>query len=78
MCNIKPTHDFATRIAAIAPKIEAMIHLGMLNSRMKDFFGIWFLTNTFSFDGDMISRAVAATFKRRGTELNKGNIAQLD
>jgi hypothetical protein len=59
----------------IAEKVEAIAHLGMLNSRMKDFFDIWFLTKTFTFDAGKLSQAIGATFSRRGTEWN---IAKLD
>ena len=32
----------------VAEKLEAIFQLGMLNSRMKDFFDVWFLASTFS------------------------------
>ena len=54
----------------IAEKLEAMMHLGMLNSRMKDFFDVWFLAHTFSFDGASLAKAIHATFERRGTPLD--------
>lgn len=53
----------------IAEKLEAMVSLGRVNSRMKDFYDIWILAQTFPFDDDRLSRAIAATFERRGTEL---------
>jgi hypothetical protein len=31
----------------VAEKLEAIVSLGMLNSRMKDFYDIWFLARTF-------------------------------
>lgn len=55
--------------AVIAEKLEAMVHLGMLNSRMKDFFDLWFLARTFSFDAAALADAIRATFERRGTAL---------
>lgn len=61
----------------IAEKVEAMVHLGMLNSRMKDFFDVWFLAKTFSLEPDKVSRAVAATFERRRTELHIKKIERL-
>ncbi len=61
----------------IAEKVEAMVHLGMLNSRMKDFFDVWFLAKRFPFRGDKISRAIAATFTRRGTELDREQVGKL-
>ena len=53
----------------VAEKFQAMVHLGMTNSRMKDFFDVWSLAREFEFDGDGLAKAIAATFKRRGTEL---------
>jgi hypothetical protein len=35
--------------SVIAEKLEAIVSLGMPNSRMKDFFDIWFLARTFPF-----------------------------
>jgi hypothetical protein len=57
--------DGYTRESAIAEKLEAMVKLGTLNSRMKDFFDIWFLSQHFEFDGATLSRAIAATFAAR-------------
>ncbi|HEU0138642.1 MAG TPA: nucleotidyl transferase AbiEii/AbiGii toxin family protein [Bryobacteraceae bacterium] len=56
--------------AVIAEKLEAMVHLGMLNSRMKDFFDIWFLARTFSFESSALADAIRITFERRGTQLD--------
>ncbi len=55
------------RETAIAEKFEAMLKLGELNSRMKDFFDIWSLATHQSFDGAILSKAVARTFERRNT-----------
>lgn len=56
------------RETAIAEKFEAMISLGRLNSRMKDFFDVWMLAKTSDFHGNELSAAVFATFHKRGTE----------
>lgn len=61
----------------IAEKTEAIVSLGMLNTRMKDFFAIWFLAQTFAFDGRTLHDALRATFGRRNTELSSGNLAKL-
>jgi hypothetical protein len=53
----------------IAVKFQAMVALGRANSRMKDFYDIWFLSQSFPFDDDRLARAIAATFKRRETEI---------
>lgn len=51
----------------IAEKIEAMIHLGELNSRMKDFYDVWKLSQLNSFDARTLSEAVRATLDNRNT-----------
>lgn len=55
------------RYTVVAEKFEALTSLGILNSRMKDFFDLWILARHSDFDGAMLTRAVAATFERRRT-----------
>lgn len=57
------------REAVIAEKLEAMVALGLPNSRMKDFADIWFLSQHFQFDGGILARAIVETFARRGTTM---------
>lgn len=57
------------RETVIAEKFQAMVALGLANSRMKDFYDIWLLSQSFPFHDDRLARAVAATFERRGTEI---------
>ena len=54
---------------AVAEKVEAMIHFGGLNSRMKDFYDIWQLSQKLEFDADVLSEAIRQTFKNRDTQL---------
>jgi predicted nucleotidyltransferase component of viral defense system len=56
----------------VAEKLEAMVSLGETNSRMKDFFDIWFLSQRFEFDGRLLAEAIQATFVRRLTKLPEG------
>lgn len=56
-----------SRESTIAEKLEAMVKLGILNSRMKDFFDIWLLSQYFDFDGEVLADAVTKTFSIRGT-----------
>jgi hypothetical protein len=56
--------------SVIAEKLEAIVSLGMLNSRMKDFFDIWFLARTFRFRAIALGDAIRATFERRATRLD--------
>lgn len=57
------------REAVIAEKLEALVKLGIANTRMKDFYDLWKLLCDFDFDGALLSDAIKATFKRRGTEI---------
>ena len=52
----------------IAEKSQAMVHLGSLNSRMKDFYDIWRMSRQFDFEGKTLSEAIQRTFNNRGTE----------
>ena len=60
------------RYTVVAEKLEALTSLGMLNSRMKDYFDLWILAKHSDFDGQILSRAVAATFDRRRTVIPTG------
>ena len=53
----------------VAEKFEAMVTLGMANSRMKDFYDIWTLANNLEFKGSVLSLAIKKTFERRKIEL---------
>jgi hypothetical protein len=53
----------------IAEKLHAMVTLGEANSRMRDFFDIHALSENRHFDGEILTRAVRATFERRRTPI---------
>jgi hypothetical protein len=55
------------RETVVAEKLEALAKLGMVNSRMKDFFDLAILARSFPFVGSVLRDAIAATFQRRGT-----------
>jgi hypothetical protein len=57
------------RYTVVAEKFEALTSLGMLNSRMKDFFDLWVLSTHSDFNGVVLAQAVTATFERRNTPL---------
>ncbi len=57
------------RETVVAEKFQSMVELGIANSRMKDFFDLWTLSRTFSFDGARLTGAIRATFERRRTSL---------
>ncbi len=57
------------RETSIAEKFEAMTKLGEINSRMRDFFDVWVLSQSFPFEGPVLADAIRSTFARRGTEV---------
>ena len=46
-----------------------MVVLGVLNSRMKDFYDVWTMAQVFPFNGHTLCRAIWSTFERRRTEI---------
>lgn len=63
------------RETVVAEKFEAMVKLGQLNSRLKDFFDLWLLSRQFEFDGRLLSEAVTRTFENRKTAMSAVPIA---
>lgn len=63
------------RYTLVAEKIEAMVRLGHANSRMKDFYDIWLLSGMFSFDGEVLRKALKNTFDQRRTAIPKSTPA---
>jgi hypothetical protein len=59
----------------VAEKFEAMVKLGIANTRMKDFHDVWFLAQRFEFDGPTLRKAIEATFARRKTNLSQSPVA---
>ena len=53
----------------VAEKFEAMVKLGIANSRMKDFHDLRAICELFPFDGQVLSEAIVRTFARRKTLL---------
>ena len=57
------------REAVVAEKFEAMVRLGIANTRMKDFYDLWVMAMSFAFCGNSLADALVATFSSRGTPL---------
>lgn len=53
----------------VAEKFHAMVKLGIANSRLKDFYDVWIISQMFSFDGSVLLNALERTFERRNTPL---------
>lgn len=51
--------------AVVAEKLHAMVELGMLNSRMKDFYDLWSMSRELIFDGPVLAHAVHSSFNGR-------------
>jgi predicted nucleotidyltransferase component of viral defense system len=58
-----------SRESVVAEKYEAMVRLGIANSRMKDFYDVWILTREFDFEGVTICNAIQKTFEKRRAAL---------
>jgi hypothetical protein len=57
-------------LTTLAEKFQAMVKLGALNSRMKDFYDVWCIINTSDFSQDEVVAACVATFDHRNTEFS--------
>lgn len=57
------------RETVVAEKYQAMVQLGIANSRMKDFYDLWVIGRLFDFDGPTLANALAGTFERRNTTI---------
>lgn len=51
---------------SVAPSRDRCVRA---NSRTKDFYDIWLLSQPFPFDDDRLARGIAATFERRETRI---------
>jgi hypothetical protein len=58
-----------SRETAIAEKFQAMVKLGDLISRMKDFFDIMSLSKNYDFSGDSLAEPIKGTFAQRETDV---------
>jgi predicted nucleotidyltransferase component of viral defense system len=64
-----PVLRLYSKETVVAEKAEAMVQLGLVNSRMKDYFDLWILLREFEFDGELLKMAIHATFNRRKTPI---------
>ena len=55
------------RYTVVAEKLEAIISLGIANTRMKDYFDLWMLCEHDVFDGEILMKAIHATLRCRKT-----------
>lgn len=57
------------RETVIAEKFDALVELGLRNTRLKDFHDLWVLAGNYDFEGETLTEAIRATFNRRRTPL---------
>jgi predicted nucleotidyltransferase component of viral defense system len=55
----------------VAEKFQAMVALGVINGRMKDYFDIWAMSQSVQISDADLDIAIGATFARRRTEIPK-------
>ncbi len=53
----------------VAEKTEALLCLGMVNSRLKDYYDLWRISETCRFDSKMLTEALLRTCRHRRTTL---------
>lgn len=58
-----------TRETLIAEKLQAMVFLGSINSRMKDFYDVWLLAQETTIDGSALYQSIRTTFENRNTSI---------
>lgn len=56
----------------VAEKLEALVSLGIANSRLKDFYDLWSIAQVFEFRYPVLREAIKRTFERRGTQVPDG------
>jgi predicted nucleotidyltransferase component of viral defense system len=61
--------------SSIAEKLEAIIHNGYLNSRYKDFYDIYILSQNYEFGYETLHNAVVETFENRKTKMTMDSAA---
>jgi len=57
------------RETVVAEKFQAMVSLSTANTRVKDYYDMWHLAQTYQFDGESLGNAVRRTFGRRATDV---------
>jgi hypothetical protein len=53
----------------VAEKLHAIVHLGMANSRMKDYYDLMVILERETLDEAILAKAIQATFERRQTPI---------
>jgi hypothetical protein len=62
----------------VAEKVESLTFLGLLNSRIKDYYDVALLARMYAFDGNLLAKAIRSTFQHRGTTIDVAPVALSD
>lgn len=63
-----------SRETVIAEKLQALVQLRMLNTRMKDYFDLWLLTRQQELNKEVLGTAIKRTFANRGMEIDRAPV----
>lgn len=63
--------------SVIAEKFDAILARMELSSRMKDYYDIFYLANTFSFEGRKLQEAIFETLQKRRTPYELGSLERI-
>jgi predicted nucleotidyltransferase component of viral defense system len=69
--EVPPTVLAYSLETVIAEKFEAMVSLGEVNTRYKDFYDLWRIACTERLEATLLRQALESTFARRGTRLEQ-------
>jgi hypothetical protein len=62
----------------VAEKLEALTSLGLLNSRIKDYYDLALLSRLYPFDGRLLVQAIRSTFEHRGIPVEPAPVGLTD
>jgi hypothetical protein len=54
----------------VAEKLQALVQLRLLNTRMKDYFDLWLLARQPGLNKEVLATAIKRTFANRGMEID--------
>jgi hypothetical protein len=65
-----PTLSGYSRETVVAEKLQALVQLRLLNTRMKDYFDLWLLLRQPELNKEVLATAIRRTFANRGMEMD--------
>lgn len=65
----KPRIRAYPKETVVAEKLQAIVALGRVNTRMKDYYDLWLMIRCLEFDESTLAKSIATTFSNRNTAL---------